>query len=1199
MPKKQSLDLFADEGQDNDLDLFAGRDDLDLFADEKYSVGKDLKKLVPETGKAVVQTYENFAKAMGGVVNWVGENIANDEPINYTDPLGKQQTIELKKSEFHKKFGQRIAADGQRIYDFWDNRMKNGWEAPDKELFEGEYFENPSVTRTSAMLVNGLGSLATALVVAKATNNPAFAAQAFGLVEGQESRMEARRAGKSVRESNVIGGLSAAGNAVLEVMPIYAFMGGTEKALKKGLMATGIGALKKIAGKLGVKNTPKLGREMMAGMVIEGGEEGAQQFWTNLVAKLGYEDTRDLGKGVIDSILGGALAGGAAIPSIGAAKGLDSRIQGLKKKGLTDSEVGTMATMLSKQMLANAPAVDDALKKEVGLFEQKIEGPSEPDELNQQFAKFAEGGVAVESDRKIHEVEAGSLQEKHQVSYREIDQSLVEGIKITIKTGGLISPIIVNQEADGSLAIITGHHRVQAYKELGIKTIPAMIVKVSDAVAKKMAVLDNEGNKDTPSIYGRRYRRLIEQGLSLADAIEDVRGFINNSATKDARLWIGLSYLPTPIQKMVDMDTELIPVASTIGYANKKYDLDLTSDVIMYLINDLHLKEGAPAKKIEEILEELYSNSLSRTNTKERTLDLFGKLINNVTVRDLIKQREKAVKELEKERREIRTAMRSSTVVGQLKAGGDKKLFEKSEQLLSQIAEFKKKLLKFQIDDFVGAVKEVVVSNAKIETSDVLSETLDTIKSGKVSTKYLYHLTSQKSARGILEKGLLGGGVSGTPLNQVGYGDTVVVLLRDPKVPIGFGSDVSLVKGYTPLKAVASFPLSAIYNESELTIGLRASEEGYELEPPESKTETIEITEEAARVRAERLEDHDLSDEDTAIGIEQDRLIDQAELAAEGLTKLDLQFTHGLISEEKYKLLKDLDLSGAIERRNVESNGKIWRRGQIVDATDENITLNIKESEDPYINDTLRKLKKLNANATPQEVKKAQEPRLDHALTDRDDAIKEYEAVLKRKLQYADDLKLANRVYKTRISTVRKNFQVEINDNFPLKGEVMEITVESGSDGTFYIPDFKTTQEAIAFGKLNRMNPDGVAAIRAMLKNIQKPIMDSLKTGDLERSTKNAEKAVLLTAALAAAEGKYDNTGKPKKVVNKIATKQQKEDLLNKEKPDEEKKILEDAQKSGVADKAAVILASEEAPGEKVKDMEGPLKRAAELREKR
>ena len=51
-------------------------------------------------------------------------------------------------------------------------------------------------------------------------------------------------------------------------------------------------------------------KNLYGGAMIEGSTEGLQQLSQNLVAKLGYDEARNLTDGLIDSVIGGAGSGG-------------------------------------------------------------------------------------------------------------------------------------------------------------------------------------------------------------------------------------------------------------------------------------------------------------------------------------------------------------------------------------------------------------------------------------------------------------------------------------------------------------------------------------------------------------------------------------------------------------------------------------------------------------------------------------------------------------------------------------------------------------------------------------------------------------------------------------------------------------------------------------------------------------------------
>ena len=50
-----------------------------------------------------------------------------------------------------------------------------------------------------------------------------------------------------------------------------------------------------------------------------------------------------------------------------------------------------------------------------------------------------------------------------------------EELKDSVKENGLLEPIIVRSFSAGTFEIISGHRRVEACKELGIQTVPAIV----------------------------------------------------------------------------------------------------------------------------------------------------------------------------------------------------------------------------------------------------------------------------------------------------------------------------------------------------------------------------------------------------------------------------------------------------------------------------------------------------------------------------------------------------------------------------------------------------------------------------------------------------------------------------------------------------------------------------------------------------
>lgn len=73
---------------------------------------------------------------------------------------------------------------------------------------------------------------------------------------------------------------------------------------------------------------------------------------------------------------------------------------------------------------------------------------------------------------------------------REIQPEQVEELAKSIQSEGLIQPIVV-REKKGKFELIAGERRLNAFKQLKLKKIPARIIEASDASSATLALIEN------------------------------------------------------------------------------------------------------------------------------------------------------------------------------------------------------------------------------------------------------------------------------------------------------------------------------------------------------------------------------------------------------------------------------------------------------------------------------------------------------------------------------------------------------------------------------------------------------------------------------------------------------------------------------------------------------------------------------------
>lgn len=97
----------------------------------------------------------------------------------------------------------------------------------------------------------------------------------------------------------------------------------------------------------------------------------------------------------------------------------------------------------------------------------------------------APAGAPGYSEIPVHSVEPSPYQAR-----REIPPDQLEELAASIRSEGLLQPIVVRQAGD-KFQLIAGERRWRAFQQLKIKTIPARVVQASDATSATLGLIEN------------------------------------------------------------------------------------------------------------------------------------------------------------------------------------------------------------------------------------------------------------------------------------------------------------------------------------------------------------------------------------------------------------------------------------------------------------------------------------------------------------------------------------------------------------------------------------------------------------------------------------------------------------------------------------------------------------------------------------
>ena len=171
------------------------------------------------------------------------------------------------------------------------------------------------------------------------------------------------------------------------------------------------------------------------------------------------------------------------------------------------------------------------------------------------------------------------------------DEETLTELAASIRELGVISPITLRKNDDGTYLIIAGERRFRASKLVGLKSIPAYVKTAADEQVMEMALIENIQREDLNAIeIALTFYRLMEEYKltqeRLSDRVGKKRATIAN--------YLRLLRLPAEIQ---------------MGIKDKKIDmgharaiLGLPDPAAQLQLYELILKNDFPVRKVEELV---------------------------------------------------------------------------------------------------------------------------------------------------------------------------------------------------------------------------------------------------------------------------------------------------------------------------------------------------------------------------------------------------------------------------------------------------------------------------------------------------------------------------------------------------------------------------------------------------------------------
>ena len=184
---------------------------------------------------------------------------------------------------------------------------------------------------------------------------------------------------------------------------------------------------------------------------------------------------------------------------------------------------------------------------------------------------------------------------------KEFDGEKLDELAQSIKENGVIQPIIVRQSPVIGYEILAGERRYRASLLAGLRSIPAVIKKLSDQEMMVQSIIENLQRENlNPIEEARAYESLVEKGFThaeIADKMGKSRPYISNS--------IRLLSLPEQILSEVEN--------GKLSQAHARSLVGLNKEQQDYFFQRI-IEEDISVRKLEALLTEKKQKKLQKND---------------------------------------------------------------------------------------------------------------------------------------------------------------------------------------------------------------------------------------------------------------------------------------------------------------------------------------------------------------------------------------------------------------------------------------------------------------------------------------------------------------------------------------------------------------------------------------------------------
>ena len=203
----------------------------------------------------------------------------------------------------------------------------------------------------------------------------------------------------------------------------------------------------------------------------------------------------------------------------------------------------------------------------------------------------------------VHDIQVSLIQPNRYQPRREFDANALNELAESIKSYGILQPIIV-RKIDSGYELIAGERRLRASKIVGLENIPAIIREYTDAQMSEISIIENVQRENLNVIEeAQAYDRLIKE---FGHTQEVVAAKIGRSRSHISNIMRLLKLSPT-VRALIAKGL------LTLGQARPL--LAIENEVIQVQAAEMILSEGLSVRKVEAFINDLKNSGLLATLT--------------------------------------------------------------------------------------------------------------------------------------------------------------------------------------------------------------------------------------------------------------------------------------------------------------------------------------------------------------------------------------------------------------------------------------------------------------------------------------------------------------------------------------------------------------------------------------------------------